>query len=129
MHFFEPPDLKHRRRLDLTIVRQENSISDLISCGMPQLKTLFFFISSSERVGLGKVVIDGRTAAPERFFEIETTHWWFTARQKIVSDVIQQNVILSHTSKVLDVGCGTGAILAMFQKSFDVRHRHIGARD
>jgi len=54
-----------------------------------------------------------------RFFEIETTHWWFTARQKIVSDVIQQNIILSRQSTVLDVGCGTGAILAMFQKSFE----------
>ena len=54
-----------------------------------------------------------------KFFEVETTHWWFTARQKIVSDVIEHTVSLSPGAKVLDIGCGTGAILAMFQKKFD----------
>ncbi|MGA7160625.1 MAG: class I SAM-dependent methyltransferase [Bacteroidota bacterium] len=54
-----------------------------------------------------------------KFFEVETTHWWFTARQRIVSDVIEQNVTLAPNAKILDVGCGTGAILAMFQKKFE----------
>jgi 2-polyprenyl-3-methyl-5-hydroxy-6-metoxy-1,4-benzoquinol methylase len=54
-----------------------------------------------------------------KFFEVETTHWWFTARQKIVSDVIEHSITLSSGAKVLDVGCGTGAILAMFQKKFE----------
>ncbi len=54
-----------------------------------------------------------------KFFEVETTHWWFTARQKIVSDVLEHSITLSSGAKVLDVGCGTGAILAMFQKKFE----------
>jgi len=54
-----------------------------------------------------------------KFFEIERTHWWFTARQKIVLDVILQNVALPSGAKVLDVGCGTGAILALFSKNFE----------
>lgn len=55
-----------------------------------------------------------------KFFEIESTHWWFTARQRIVADVIARNVALSRGSKILDVGCGTGAILAMFSERFEV---------
>ncbi len=54
-----------------------------------------------------------------KFFEIESTHWWFTARQKIVSDVLMQNIALPSGAKVLDVGCGTGAILAMFSENFE----------
>ena len=55
----------------------------------------------------------------KKFFEVETTHWWFTARQSIVSDIVRCNVPLSSHSRVLDVGCGTGAILAMFQAQCD----------
>lgn len=54
-----------------------------------------------------------------QFYEIETTHWWFSARQKIVLDIIQNRLSLTHKAKVLDVGCGTGAILAEFTRQYE----------
>jgi 2-polyprenyl-3-methyl-5-hydroxy-6-metoxy-1,4-benzoquinol methylase len=54
-----------------------------------------------------------------KFYEIETTHWWFSARQKIVLDIIQNRLALPHDAKVLDVGCGTGAILAEFARQYE----------
>lgn len=53
-----------------------------------------------------------------KFYEIETTHWWFSARQKIVLDIIQNRLALPHDAKVLDVGCGTGAILAELARQY-----------
>ncbi len=54
-----------------------------------------------------------------KFYEIETTHWWFTARQRILDEIIRERIKLPHGAKVLDVGCGTGAILAMLDRHYD----------
>lgn len=54
-----------------------------------------------------------------KFYEIETTHWWFSARQKIVLDIIQNRLALPHDAKVLDIGCGTGAVLAEFVRLYE----------
>jgi len=53
------------------------------------------------------------------FYKIENEHWWFAARQKILWNFISQNLSLTQKSKVLDVGCGTGAILDTFTKHFE----------
>jgi len=53
-----------------------------------------------------------------KFYEVETLHWWFSARQKIVMDVIEHQLSLSRGATVLDIGCGTGAILAEFSKQY-----------
>jgi 2-polyprenyl-3-methyl-5-hydroxy-6-metoxy-1,4-benzoquinol methylase len=53
------------------------------------------------------------------FYKIENEHWWFAARQKILWNFISRNFSLTKNSKVLDVGCGTGAILDTFAKNFD----------
>lgn len=55
----------------------------------------------------------------ERFFAVEKAHWWFIARQRIVADLLEQRLQLSPGARVLDVGCGTGALLQMFQERFD----------
>ncbi len=41
------------------------------------------------------------------------------ARQRIVEDLIRRRIGLAPGSSVLDVGCGTGAILAMLSKQFE----------
>lgn len=41
---------------------------------------------------------------------LERTHWWFTARRKILRDLIAE--VLPPGSGVVDIGCGTGANLA-----------------
>ena len=46
------------------------------------------------------------------FYELEDQHWWFVSRQRIIFDLLNRQLKLSPRAKVLDVGCGTGAVLA-----------------
>ena len=47
-----------------------------------------------------------------QFYEIENDHWWFAARRKILIAYLRHRVDTSPRLKLLDVGCGTGSILA-----------------
>jgi SAM-dependent methyltransferase len=47
------------------------------------------------------------------FYNIEKTHWWYAARQGILMDYLESRVKLRRDMRVLDVGCGTGAILEL----------------
>src|SRR5580700_11317886 len=51
-------------------------------------------------------------------FEMEETYWWFVARRKLVCAMIDR-LALPPQSRLLDVGCGTGANLKAFNKTFE----------
>jgi SAM-dependent methyltransferase len=53
-----------------------------------------------------------------RFYEIEQRHWWFVARQDILCRYIETVLKLPHDAHVLDVGCGTGAMLKELSKRY-----------
>jgi len=52
-------------------------------------------------------------------YEIEKTHWWCVARQRIVEDVIDRGIKLPPRARVLDVGCGSGAVLEALSERFE----------
>lgn len=49
----------------------------------------------------------------DRMAEQDQEHWWFVARRRILSSVIERVVRPPKGARVLEVGCGTGHNLAM----------------
>lgn len=49
----------------------------------------------------------------------EESHWWFTARREIVSNVVDFFLRGTSSPCVLDVGCGTGCTVAEFSKHYE----------
>ena len=54
-------------------------------------------------------------------FRIEESHWWYTGRRKILSSFVEDicRRVTDRRSRILDVGCGTGANLLMLSKYGD----------
>ena len=52
----------------------------------------------------------------DRMAEIDGEHWWFTARRRIVSALIEKQAPLTPDARILEVGAGTGSNLAMLQR-------------
>ncbi len=48
----------------------------------------------------------------------EESHWWFAARSEIVRGIIERYGNLKHGDTILDVGCGTGAIMKQLSKDY-----------
>ncbi len=44
-----------------------------------------------------------------RFYEVEDRHWWFVGRRRIVLDQLERH---GGRGRILDLGCGTGGVLA-----------------
>jgi len=55
----------------------------------------------------------------QKFYQVETTHWWFSARRKIIVDTIKKIIGLKKNSDVLDYGCGTGGILDLLSEDYN----------
>ncbi len=50
-------------------------------------------------------------------FEAEDTYWWFVGRRALAITLLEQR--LQEGSKLLDVGCGTGAGLKEFSRRYE----------
>ncbi|MDP9413005.1 MAG: class I SAM-dependent methyltransferase [Pseudomonadota bacterium] len=44
----------------------------------------------------------------ERMAELDSRHWWFVSRRRILSDLIEREVPLPSHARILEIGCGTG---------------------
>ena len=49
----------------------------------------------------------------DRMAELDQNHWWFTARRRILAEVIRRIVRLPANARILELGCGTGHNLGM----------------
>ncbi len=50
-----------------------------------------------------------------QYASVEDQHWWFVGRRLILDQVIRK-LNLSHNSKILEAGCGTGGNLRMLAR-------------
>jgi len=55
----------------------------------------------------------------DEMHKVETQHWWFVARRKIIESVIQK-LDLENDSHIMDAGCGNGDNLVFLSKYGDV---------
>ena len=44
----------------------------------------------------------------DRMAELDSRHWWFVARRRILADLIDREVKLPAEARILEIGCGTG---------------------
>lgn len=51
----------------------------------------------------------------DEMYKVESQHWWFVARRKIIESAIKK-LSLSHDSSILDAGCGNGDNLSVLSK-------------
>jgi len=52
----------------------------------------------------------------ERYAEIETSHFWFVVRNKIICDAIRAR--FANARNLLEIGCGNGGVLAEIGRNF-----------
>lgn len=49
----------------------------------------------------------------DRMAEQDQVHWWYVARRRILSDLIEREIRLPSDARLLEIGCGTGHNLDM----------------
>lgn len=53
----------------------------------------------------------------DRLFAIEDRHFWFRARNRVITKLVAQTVGLRTDLRAIEVGCGTGTVLAALQNA------------
>lgn len=56
----------------------------------------------------------------EEMFWIERNHWWFATRREIILALLEKFLESRKRNKIVDVGCGTGALLGFLEKYGEV---------
>lgn len=52
-----------------------------------------------------------------KHFELEERFWWFVGRREIIKTILEGYIVIKdRESNLLDIGCGTGMNLKVFQK-------------
>ena len=51
-----------------------------------------------------------------QFADIQWTHWWFRGRRAVVDDVLAHRLRGARPRRILEVGCGTGAMVPVLSK-------------
>lgn len=74
-------------------------------------------------------------AVYDRMAELDQQHWWFTARRRILAEVIERIVKPPKDAEILEIGCGTGHNLEMLARfgrvegsEYDDHAREIAAK-
>jgi SAM-dependent methyltransferase len=52
----------------------------------------------------------------EQMAKLDSQHWWFTARRRILDGIIERVVRPPHDARILELGAGTGHNLAMLSR-------------
>jgi SAM-dependent methyltransferase len=56
----------------------------------------------------------------DRMAEIDSEHWWFSARRDIIAGLIERQAALGRRLRILEVGCGTGSNLELLKRYGEV---------
>src|SRR5689334_12528066 len=52
----------------------------------------------------------------KRMYELESHYWWFVARRRLALRLLRKTLPQEGKAQVLDLGCGTGAVLQELSK-------------
>lgn len=50
----------------------------------------------------------------DRMAELDSRHWWYRARREILAALIEREIQLPESARILEIGCGTGHNFGMF---------------
>src|SRR5690242_14601920 len=58
----------------------------------------------------------------QKYYEVEVRHWWFKVRREMVQHLlkVESERLKDKKLNILDVGCGTGALLGELKDKYSV---------